>query len=164
MANRAGTADRARGGEESARAPGHTSVVVPGLFSRLAHAAAEAQARQVVEAEFDPRFDEPGGDFTAREGQERAALAEAQKSAEAVAAQWIAKGAPLVGVSLKGAELPRVTFFADPDVRFDVSADDRVIVNVEATARWRAKRAAAKAQIAQRRQPGAQVNGHNPTR
>jgi len=127
----------------------NAAAVVPGLYAALHRAAATEACCWEVEERYDPRFADPEGEYAAWDLEGQAAMTGAHNRAEVVASQRIAEGQPIIGVSLREMA-PAWPFFADRDQRYDVDAGDRVTVDAEKTAEWKAKRAAALAQIAGR--------------
>jgi hypothetical protein len=131
------------------RKPHRRGVHVPGIYARYHQRAAEAQARAPVEREYDPRFDPDDmsvAESAEREAAYRRAIDAALARADRLAADRISQGSPIVGTLLSGGLRPRnVPLLRDPDVVVDIDCDDWVTVNEEATARYKAKRAAEEA-------------------
>jgi hypothetical protein len=150
-------------GRNSAGAQRHRSVRVPGIYAAWHRGRAEAQLCGPVEREYDPRFDPDDmsqAESAERDAEYRRAIAEAKAAAESVAAQRIAEGKPITGTLLSPGIRPRnVPLLSDPDVMVDIDCDDRMSVNVAATAEYKAKRKAEDA----RRATVANRNGFNGT-
>jgi hypothetical protein len=143
------------------RNPQRPGVHVPGIYARYHQRAAEAQARAPVEREYDPRFDPDDmsvAESAEREAAYRQAIDAALARADRLAAERISQGSPIVGTLLSCGLRPRnVPLLRDPDVVVDIDCHDWVTVNEEATARYKAKRAAEEA----RRATVADRDGHN---
>lgn len=133
-------------GRNPAGPQGHRSVRVPGIFAVWHRGRAIAELCGPVEREFDPRFDPDDmsqAESDERETDYRRAIAEAKAAAETLAAQRIAQRKPITGTLLSPRLRPRnVPLLSDPDVMVDIDCDDRVSVNVTATAEHKASRAA----------------------
>jgi hypothetical protein len=145
------------------RKPQRPGVRVPGIYARYHQRAAEAQMCAPVEREYDPRFDPDDmsvAESAEREAAFRRAIDAALARADRLAAERISQGGPVVGTLLSCGLRPRnVPLLRDPDVVVDIDCDDWVTVNEEATARYKAKRAAEEA----RRATVHNYYGHNGT-
>jgi hypothetical protein len=151
--------------------------VLPGVYEN-SHRVREAWS---IGFDDDPRFRDEDDDFD--ETAHEAARAEAEAAADRRADEKIREGKPIVATLLNPGwslhpfrrstfSIPRVPFFRDRDRMYDIHNDDRVVVNVEATAAWKAQRAAedahriTAAQAVWHRAAGAEAaggpDGHRP--
>jgi len=165
MANRLGTADRAASGDL-----GDDTYLLVGIYEN-SHRVREAWS---IGFDDDPRFDDED-DFD--EAAHEAARAAAAVAADQAADKLIARGEPIVGTLMRWGwslhpfrrstfSVPRAPFFSDRDRKYDIYPDDRVVVNVAATAAWKAKRpaeeAARAAAVRAAAAQAAERNSHRP--